>query len=135
MALYLNKQKDGKMIKFNLTQTNLPLLISKLKELNFKKIWKVTISESKSLRSLSQNDRYWIMLKELGDYLGYSDIELHDLLKWKYLSTQKEIAGQLITVIKSTSSLTTDEFSEYNANIERFANEFGFKFPYDISQY
>ena len=135
MALYLNKQKDGKMIKFNLTQTNLPLLISKLKELNFKKIWRVTISESKSLRSLSQNDRYWIMLKELGDYLGYSDIELHDLLKWKYLSTQKEIAGQLITVIKSTSSLTTDEFSEYNANIERFANEFGFKFPHDIPQY
>jgi len=123
------------MIKFNLTQTNLPLLISKLKELNFKKIWKVTISESKSLRSLSQNDRYWIMLKELGDYLGYSDIELHDLLKWKYLSTQKEIAGQLITVIKSTSSLTTDEFSEYNANIERFANEFGFKFLHDIPQY
>lgn len=113
----------------------MPLLISKLKELNFKKIWKVTISESKPLRSLSQNDRYWIMLKELGDYLGYSDIELHDLLKWKYLSTQKEIAGQLITVIKSTSSLTTDEFSKYNANIERFANEFGFKFPHDISQY
>jgi hypothetical protein len=135
MALYLNKQKDGKMIKFNLTQTNLPLLINKLKELNFKKIWKVTISESKSLRSLSQNDRYWIMLKELGDYLGYSDIELHDLLKWKYLSVQKEIAGQSVIVIKSTSSLTTDEFSEYNANIERFANEFGFKFSHDIPQY
>jgi len=121
------------MIKFNLTETNLPLLISKLKELNFKKIWKVTISESKPLRSLSQNDRYWIMLKELGEYLGYSDIELHELLKYKYLSIQKQIAGQPVTVIKSTSALTIDEFSEYNANVERFAIEFGFKFSHDIS--
>jgi hypothetical protein len=133
--LFLNKQKDGKMIKFNLTKTNLPFLINKLKELNFNKIWKVTISESKPLRSLSQNDRYWIILKELGEYLGYSDIELHELLKWKYLSSQKEIAGQLVTVIKSTSSLTTEEFMEYNNNIERFASNYGFKFKNDLQKF
>lgn len=133
--LFLNKQKDGKMIKFNLTKTNLPFLINKLKELNFNKIWKVTISESKPLRSLSQNDRYWIILKELGEYLGYSDIELHELLKWKYLSAQKEIAGQLVTVIKSTSSLTTEEFMEYNNNIERFASDYGFKFKNDLQKF
>jgi len=133
--LFLNKQKDGKMIKFNLTKTNLPFLINKLKELNFNKIWKVTISESKPLRSLSQNDRYWIILKELGEYLGYSDIELHELLKWKYLSLQKEIAGQLVTVIKSTSSLTTEEFMEYNNNIERFASDYGFKFKNDLQKF
>lgn len=133
--LFLNKQKDGKMIKFNLTKTNLPFLINKLKELNFNKIWKVTISESKPLRSLSQNDRYWIILKELGEYLGYSDIELHELLKWKYLSSQKEIAGQLVTVIKSTSSLTTEEFMEYNNKIERFASDYGFKFKNDLQKF
>lgn len=133
--LFLNKQKDGKMIKFNLTKTNLPFLINKLKELNFNKIWKVTISESKSLRSLSQNDRYWIILKELSEYLGYSDIELHELLKWKYLSSQKEIAGQLVTVIKSTSSLTTEEFMEYNNKIERFASDYGFKFKNDLQKF
>lgn len=133
--LFLNKQKDGKMIKFNLTKTNLPFLINKLKELNFNKIWKVTISESKPLRSLSQNDRYWIILKELGEYLGYSDIELHELLKWKYLSSQKKIAGQLVTVIKSTSSLTTEEFMEYNNNIERFASDYGFKFKNDLQKF
>ena len=123
------------MIKFNLTKTNLPFLINKLKELNFNKIWKVTISESKPLRSLSQNDRYWIILKELGEYLGYSDIELHELLKWKYLSSRKEIAGQLVTVIKSTSSLTTEEFMEYNNNIERFASDYGFKFKNDLQKF
>lgn len=112
----------------------MPILIDKLKTLDLSKNWRVNISEHKHLRSLSQNDRYWLMLKELGSYLGYTDIELHDLLKYKFLAEQKEIAGQPVVVIKSTSSLNTEEFSEYNRNVERFAHEFGFKFNHDISQ-
>ena len=123
------------MIKWNLTKLNLPILIDKLKTLDLSKNWRVNISEHKHLRSLSQNDRYWLMLKELGSYLGYTDIELHDLLKYKFLAEQKEIAGQPVVVIKSTSSLNTEEFSEYNRNVERFAHEYGFKFDNDISQH
>lgn len=122
------------MIMWNLTKLNLPILIDKLKTLDLSKNWRVNISEQKHLRSLSQNDRYWLMLKELGSYLGYTDIELHDLLKYKFLAEQKEIAGQPVVVIKSTSSLNTEEFSEYNRNVERFAHEYGFKFDNDISQ-
>ena len=123
------------MIRWNLTKLNLPILIDKLKTLDLTKNWRVNISEQKHLRSLSQNDRYWLMLKELGLYLGYTDIELHDLLKYKFLAEQKEIAGQPVVVIKSTSSLNTEEFSEYNRNVERFAHEYGFKFDNDISQH
>ena len=122
------------MIRWNLTKLNLPILIDKLKTLDLSKNWRVNISEQKHLRSLSQNDRYWLMLKELGSYLGYTDIELHDLLKYKFLAEQKEIAGQPVVVIKSTSSLNTEEFSEYNRNVERFSHEYGFKFNNDISQ-
>jgi hypothetical protein len=128
--------KNGEiMIRWNLTKLNLPILIDKLKTLDLSKNWRVNISEQKHLRSLSQNDRYWLMLKELGSYLGYTDIELHDLLKYKFLAEQKEIAGQPVVVIKSTSSLNTEEFSEYNRNVERFAHEYGFKFDNDISQH
>lgn len=123
------------MIKWNLTKLNLPILIDKLRTLDLSKNWRVNISEHKYIRSISQNDRYWLMLKELGSYLGYTDIELHDLLKYKFLAEQKEIAGQPVIVIKSTSSLNTEEFSEYNRNVERFAHEYGFKFNNDISQY
>lgn len=123
------------MIRWNLTKLNLPILIDKLKTLDLSKNWRVNISEQKHLRSLSQNDRYWLMLKELGSYLGYTDIELHDLLKYKFLAEQKEIAGQPVVVIKSTSSLNTEEFSQYNRNVERFAHEYGFKFDNDISQH
>jgi hypothetical protein len=128
--------KNGEiMTRWNLTKLNLPILIDKLKTLDLSKNWRVNISEQKHLRSLSQNDRYWLMLKELGSYLGYTDIELHDLLKYKFLAEQKEIAGQPVVVIKSTSSLNTEEFSEYNRNVERFAHEYGFKFDNDISQH
>jgi hypothetical protein len=123
------------MIRWNLTKLNLPILIDKLRTLDLSKNWRVNISEHKYIRSISQNDRYWLMLKELGSYLGYTDIELHDLLKYKFLAEQKEIAGQPVVVIKSTSSLNTEEFSEYNRNVERFAHEYGFKFNNDISQY
>ena len=123
------------MIRWNLTKLNLPILIDKLRTLDLSKNWRVNISEHKYIRSISQNDRYWLMLKELGSYLGYTDIELHDLLKYKFLAEQKEIAGQPVVVIKSTSSLNTEEFSEYNKNVERFAHEYGFKFNNDISQY
>ena len=130
----LLRVKNGEiMIKWNLTKLNLPILIDKLKTLDLNKNWRVNISEHKHIRSLSQNDRYWLMLKELGLYLGYSDLELHDLLKYKFLAETKEVAGQPVVVIKSTSSLNTEEFSEYNRNVERFAHEYGFKFDNDIS--
>jgi hypothetical protein len=135
MVKYLKVINGEIMIRWNLTKLNLPILIDKLKTLDLTKNWRVNISEQKHLRSLSQNDRYWLMLKELGSYLGYTDIELHDLLKYKFLAEQKEIAGQPVVVIKSTSSLNTEEFSEYNRNVERFAHEYGFKFDNDISQH
>jgi hypothetical protein len=135
MVKYLKVINGEIMIRWNLTKLNLPILINKLRTLDLSKNWRVNISEHKYIRSISQNDRYWLMLKELGSYLGYTDIELHDLLKYKFLAEQKEIAGQPVVVIKSTSSLNTEEFSEYNRNVERFAHEYGFKFNNDISQY
>jgi hypothetical protein len=135
MVKYLKVINGEIMIRWNLTKLNLPILIDKLRTLDLSKNWRVNISEHKYIRSISQNDRYWLMLKELGSYLGYTDIELHDLLKYKFLAEQKEIAGQPVVVIKSTSSLNTEEFSEYNRNVERFAHEYGFKFNNDIPKY
>ena len=111
-----------------MTKHNLPNLISKLNELDFKKTWSVKITERKPIRSLSQNDRYWAMLQVLGDYLGYTSEELHDLLKFKYLTYTKEIAGQPVTLTRSTADLTTEEFMEYNNQVERFANQYGCMF-------
>jgi hypothetical protein len=123
------------MIKWSLTKQNLPNLISKLSELDFKKVWSVKITENKPIRSLSQNDRYWGMLQILGDYMGYAPTELHELMKYKFLSEEKEVAGQRITNVRSTSDLTTEEFVVFNDKVELFGNQYGCTFPkYELSQ-
>lgn len=122
------------MIKYNLTRANLPNLITKLKELDFSKIWKVQVTERKHIRNLSQNDKYWAILEGLSDYLGYTKEEIHELMKYKYLKYAKEIAGQPIVVVRSTSDLDTGEFSEYIENVLSFAQQYGCSFQDGLPQ-
>ena len=117
-----------------MTRANLPLLISKLKELDFNKIWKVQVTERKHIRNLSQNDKYWAILEGLSDHMGYTKEELHELLKYKFLKYAKEIAGQPVVVVPSTSDLDTGEFAEYIENVLRFANEYGCSFQDGLPQ-
>ena len=83
----------------------------------------------KKLRSNSQNDKYWAMLKELGDYLGYHDYELHELLTFQNLAETKLVAGRPVTHVRSTTDLDTYEFSDYLEKVRRFGIEYGFSFP------
>lgn len=135
MELYLEKRKDGIMLKFNLTRQNLPLLITKLKELDFNKIWKVQVTERKHIRNLSQNDKYWAILEGLSDHLGYTKEEVHELMKYKFLKYAKEIAGQPVVVVPSTADLDTGQFAEFIENVLRFANEYGCSFQDGLPQY
>jgi hypothetical protein len=112
----------------------LPNLITKLKELDFNKVWKVQVTERKAIRNLSQNDMYWAILEGLSDHLGYTKEELHELLKWKYLKSAKEVAGQPVIVVSSTSDLDTAQFAEYIENVLRFANEYGCSFQDGLPQ-
>jgi hypothetical protein len=114
---------------------NLPILITKLKELDFSKVWKVQVTERKPIRNLSQNDLYWTLLEGLSDYLGYTKDELHELMKYKYLKYSKEIAGQPVVVVPSTSDLDTAQFAELIENVLRFANEYGCSFQDGLPQY
>jgi len=81
----------------------------------------------KKFRSSSQND------KELGDYLGYHDYELHELLTFQNLAETKLVAGRPVTHVRSTTDLDTYEFSDYLEKVRRFGIEYGFRFPSDIS--
>ena len=125
------------MIKFNfnLTRMNLPILITKLKELDFSKVWKIQVTEKKPIRNLSQNDLYWTLLEGLSDHLGYTKDELHELMKYKYLKYAKEIAGQPVVVVPSTADLDTAQFAELIENVLRFANEYGCSFQDGLPQY
>lgn len=104
-----------------------------LGELDLSKQWDIEVKEFKSNRSVAQNKRYWRLINELGSYLGYEPEEMHQMMKYKYLSYKQEMLGDEMVVIPSTSDLTIKEFIEYCNNVERFAISLGFTL--DITQY
>ena len=102
-------------------------------ELDLSNAWEIEVKPFAFNRSVAQNKRYWALIKELGDFLGYDEGEMHELCKYKFLSYKTELLGEEIPVIPSTSKLTIKEFVSYLNQVERFAVELGFKL--DVSQY
>ena len=102
-------------------------------ELDLSKAWDVEIKPFAFNRSTQQNKKYWALIGELGSFLGYEEQEMHELMKYKFLSYKQEMLGDEMVVVPSTSKLTIKEFVEYLEKVERFAVELGFTL--DLSQY
>ena len=102
-----------------------------LGKLDLKKQWEVTVSEFKYNRSVQQNKRYWKIIQELGSYLGYDEGEMHELMKYKFLSYKQEMLGDELVVVPSTAKLTIKEFVEYLNKVESFASTLGFQLQGD----
>lgn len=116
------------MMRFTLTKNNLDTLLSKLKNLDFTKLWRVEVNEFKHNRSVEQNKRLWKLYSAIGDYLGYTPEEMHELLKYKFLSEEKEIKNEKVVHIRSTATLNTEEMAEYQKQIQWWASDYGFQF-------
>jgi hypothetical protein len=119
------KRKDGEMIKWTLNQQNLPMLYEKLKSLDFTKRWRVTVTDAKLNRSLQQNERLWELYTSIGNHLGIEKDKIHELMGYKFLRYQTEIAGMPVELIKSTTKLTTSEMTEYQQQIEVWGQTMG----------
>ena len=109
------------MIKWSLTQNNLNNLIEKLKGLDWTKHWRVTVTDTKLNRSLEQNLRLWELYTSVGNHLGVEKDKIHELMGYKFLRFQTEIAGNPVELIKSTTKLTTSDMTEYQNAIEIWA--------------
>lgn len=130
MDKYL-KRKDGEMmLKWNLTKDNLKNLIHKLKELDFSKRWRVTVTDAKLNRSLEQNERLWELYTSIGNHLGIEKDKIHELMGYKFLRYQTEIAGMPVELIKSTTKLTVSEMTDYQHQIEVWAQTMGWGWDY-----
>lgn len=122
------------MTKFKVTsQEELEHVKRQLGELDLTKAWNVEVKKFTFSRSTEQNKRYWALVTELGSFLGYEEGEMHELLKYKFLSYKQEMLGDEMVVIPSTSKLTIKEFVDYLSKVERFAVSLGFKL--DLKQY
>jgi len=76
-------------------------------------------------RTLSQNALYWLLLEFASRELGYSAEELHDIFKAKFLSREINAMGQNIMIVKSTATLSKQDFGEYFDKINTTLIELG----------
>jgi len=113
------------MIRFVLTKYNYENLLIKIKALDLTKRWRVNITEEKVVRSLEQNERLWSLYGSIANYIGEDPSTVHELLGYKFLRYQTEIAGNAVELVKSTTKLTTKEMTDYQENCERWAAGLG----------
>jgi hypothetical protein len=129
MEKHLNL-KDMSMLKWSLNQQNLNAFVEKLKALDWTKRWRVTVVEFKENRSHEQNLRLWELYTSIGNHLGIEKDKIHELMGFKFLRYQTEIAGMPVELIKSTTKLTTSEMTEYQQQIEVWGQTMGWGWDY-----
>ncbi len=83
----------------------------------------LSIAAQKKDRSDNENRYYWgVVVKILGDELGYSSDEMHEALKFKFLRMEAEPDGKRrLETVRSTATLKTDEFEDYLDRIRMWA--------------
>ena len=108
------------------SEEELEHLRKQIGELDLSQAWEVEVKPFAFNRSVQQNRRYWKLIQELGSYLGYDEGEMHELMKYKFLSYKQEMLGDEMVVIPSTSKLNIKEFVDYLSKVERFASSLGF---------
>lgn len=91
----------------------------------------ICIRKKKKYRSFSQNRYYWgcvipIIRAALHDTgIKFGNESTHEMLKLKFLKEDVHVKdGEFITRIRSTKELSTSEFMDYTAQIQRWASEF-----------
>lgn len=106
-------------------------VIEFIKTMSIKRLMSIEIKQYRKSRSGAQNRTYWSWLKVIGDELGYTDEDMHDIFKVRFLGTeQKYIFGSPIEVTRSTRHLNTKEFAEYMTKVEMLASEMGIRLPH-----
>lgn len=90
----------------------------------------VSIKPYKRNRSTEQNALYWSLLSVISQETGYTKDDLHDMLRNKFLGMQvKEIAGEQVQYLPSTTKLKVGEMADYITQIEAWSAQLGIRLP------
>ena len=120
--LYADVSKDGKL-EFE----NIGAFIRKLSEFKGERV-QVCIERRQKRRSNAENAYYWgVVIPALCDWTGYTEDEMHDTIKQKFLFEFDTVYG--LPRIRSTANLTTKEFEKLMTNIRAWAREEGVFIP------
>jgi len=114
---------NGKVVDGKLMVDNRERFAEHLRTLSGEVV--VSVKKKRKIRSLNANNYYWLILTIAGDELGYDPKELHDSFKALYLTDQTT----KIPLIRSTSKLNTEQFSQYLEKVIRQLAELGIVIP------
>lgn len=90
----------------------------------------IEITKHRKSRSLSQNRLMWMWYKIIGDYMGETPEDLHDICKVSFLGVEKKNKmGLLWDSPKSSTVLNTKEFTEFLDKIDALAISLGLTLP------
>jgi hypothetical protein len=99
------------------------------------KALKLSIEPISKRRSNAQNAYYWACLQIMGDDMGYTKDELHEVLKIRFIGTDSiNVGTEEYKIPKTTAKLTTAEFVAYMDQIIHLASTMGIYLP-DPEQY
>lgn len=78
-------------------------------------------------RSTPQNKYYWgCVIKILSEELGYTRMQVHDIIKYRFLSEPDKVKGRTgeiyLTITRSTQDLDTKEFEQIMSEIREWAS-------------
>lgn len=84
-------------------------------------------SPSGKNRSNPQNKYYWgCVVQILSDELGYTPNEIHEIIKYKFLTSKLPIETKKtrvnVGILKSTTDLDTKEFEELMSKVRQWAS-------------
>lgn len=84
----------------------------------------IVVKPYRKTRSDNQNRYYWgVVIKLLCDELGYSDEEMHEVLKQRFLMREKvQVAGVEYAIYGNTSSLSTTDFEDFLSKVRAWAS-------------
>ena len=83
----------------------------------------IEIREAENVRTNQQNKLWWSWMSIIADELGYGKQEIHDILKYKFLLREEMIDGEIHQSLKSTTTLTKQEFKKLTQDVYYWAND------------
>ena len=75
-------------------------------------VW-IDVKKAPKMRSTQQNNYYRHIIRQIGNHLGYSEDEMHEVIKQRFS-------------VQSTKELSKDDFSDLLDRIIRFSATLGF---------
>lgn len=114
----------GKIVENKFIPFDYDSYLNHLSTLEGEKV-EVEVKKFRNSRSLEQNRYYWQIITKIAEHTGYTKDETHALLGSKFLKDHVDIQEgegmKRYTVVKSSSSLKSDEMAQYIEEVKMWA--------------